>query len=227
MISLNCNHCDCCFLSASPSKDQPLEAFLASWKSSVVNNDDVYHCVTCGGRFRVEDDGVDVSLGGSVVLVDVSSPGIESLTLMSGPRTGGYALYIFGRSLDIGDLIVKFGGKPCSIVDHREYDRARVVLPQGQYTINVQDYITPGFIVGEEVAGLDSNARAVVRTVSPFVVDAPSKAFSANEEIKGLASNARIRASDPAYVGTVDVSVENEHGQRLNGGVVLNGFTYE
>lgn len=226
MITLNCHHCNCTFVSATPAKGQSLEDFLTNWKAVARINEDVYHCVPCGGRFRVEDDGVDVSLGGSVKLVNVSAPRLDSLSITGGARTGGEALYVLGAALDLDGLVVKFGGKPVQSISNQAHDRARIVTPIGQYKLNVDEALSGTFIVGEQVRGVNSGALGVVRSLAPLVIDRPTRAFDLNEEVHGDASGAKVRLGNPPYSGAVDVSVENENGQRPVGGVIVDGFTY-
>jgi hypothetical protein len=196
-----------------------------AWKAAQSQFGDVY-CSHCESRFNIEDDGLDASLGGAVRQVNVSPPGITGMTFGSGSRTGGEALYINGSALDVGTLSVKFGGKLVQQVTNRTGTQARVVTPVGQYTFNVLETITPGFVVGEGVTGLTSGARGAIKSLSPFVVDAPTRAFVANEEVVGTASGASLRLKAIPYSGAVDVTVENEYGQRVSGGTLVNGFSY-
>lgn len=142
MISLGCPHCELVFLSATPAVGQKSEVFLAAWKADASANSDVYHCVSCGARFNIEDDGLDIGSGGSVRLNDVSAPRIDSLTIGSGSRTGGEALYIMGSALDLGALVVKFGGKRAFETTNRSATQARVVTPQGIYRLRVAEELT-------------------------------------------------------------------------------------
>jgi len=203
---------------SSPGADE--EAFRAAWKAAAPSYESI-GCGGCGSQYMLEDDP-----GGSVQQKNMSRPRIDYMSIVSGSRTGGEAIYIHGSALDIGDIVVKFGGNPALAVTNRTSSQARVVTPRGQYTLDVAETITPGFIVGEEVVGEESGSRAVVRTAVPLVVDSPLRAFSPSELVIGAASGARVRLSTQPYSGVVDVTVENEHGQRLTGGAVLDGFTY-
>ncbi len=142
MISLDCSYCELVFLSATPAVGQKSEVFLAAWKADATANSDVYHCVDCGARFNIEDDGLDVGSGGSVRLDDISAPRIDSLTIGSGARTGGEALYITGSALDLGGLVVKFGGKWAPAITNVTSTQVRVVTPQGIYRLKVAEELT-------------------------------------------------------------------------------------
>ena len=84
----------------------------------------------------------------------------------------------------------------------------------------------PSFSDGEFVYGISSAAQGTLRLTYPLLVDAPSNNFVPFEVFKGGASQAVARLGNPAYSGLVDVSVENEYGQREFGGALLGGFTY-
>lgn len=87
----------------------------------------------------------------------------------------------------------------------------------------------PVFISGEQLVGLLSNSSGVFRAdPTSFIVDRPTNSFAPREPVVGLSSGAAIiLEKSPAYSGAVDVSVENELGQRLDGSSrIKNGFTY-
>ena len=85
----------------------------------------------------------------------------------------------------------------------------------------------PVFEIGEQVSGGTSVAQATVKTSSPLTVEGPTQGFAPQELVLGNASNALVRlTASPAYSGLVDVSVENEHGQRLAGGNLPDAYTY-
>ena len=201
-------------------------ASAQAWKRDAAAGGHAISCPACGSDYVTIDDGVDVGAGGGIMTSNVSAPRIDKLDQTSGPATGGYVIVIRGSALDIGTLVVKFGGDLALNINIRTKTAARVTLPPGQYKLDVAEVSTPGFIVGEEVYGADSNARGAVKSIKPFVVKAPTAHFAPNEEVVGTASGSRLRLSASPYSGAVDVTVENEHGQRAVGGVVLNGFTY-
>lgn len=225
-FSIMCHSCGPAPLfQAEPSEDQDVMEFRKAWKSISAQ----FACVSChdcGARFQIEDDGVEADQGGFVNIKNVSQPGIDYLTIASGSRTGGEALYIMGSSLDVGTLVVKFNGTPVQAITNRTATQARIVTPVGQFTLNVDQIITGTFILGEEVRGQSSGCRAVVKSLSPFVVSAPTQPLVPNEEIHGVASTARLRLQAIPYSGAVDVTVENEHGKRLVGGTLVGGFIY-
>jgi hypothetical protein len=227
-FSISCGYCglDSLF-QATPSKNQdPLE-WSKAWKL-VQAQSFMVTCASCGGAFSVTDDGVDPDLGGSVAQINMSKPRIDSLSVASGGRLGGEAIFLYGSALEVGDLVVKFGGKVVTRIHLRESDRVRITVPPARYTLNVAQSLTPGtdFIVGESLLGKDSGARGVVASVSPFVVDNPTRAFLPNEEVTGDASRAKLQLQSIPYSGAVDVTVENEHGQRLQNGALEGGYTY-
>ena len=224
MISLDCLHCGAPFLTATPRQGQDLDDFRAAWKLTAQQHSDMFTCAGCGGQFELQDDGIDTGQGGSVDLHDVSKPRIDSLNVGSGAPTGGNALFIFGSALDVGTLVVKFGGKVSPEVSHRTATQARVVVPGGQYTLLGPTFTSGTFMVGEEVVST-SGARGAVKSLMPFVVDNPTRAFLPNEEVTGTISGAKLTTSNPAYSGAVDVTVENENGQRSVGGA-FSSYVY-
>jgi len=83
------------------------------------------------------------------------------------------------------------------------------------------------FTVGENVIGLSSVVVGVVRSDTPLAVVAPTGGYAPNELVQGASSGALAKlTSSPAYSGLVDVSVENEFGQRLAGGSLPGVYTY-
>jgi len=297
IINCTCTQCEppVSIMEFAPGPNQTDEMFAAAWKANAATFANIT-CPCCGGQFRLEDDGVDVGSGGFVLVKNVSKPRINSLSLTTGARTGGEALYINGSSLDIGALAVKFNGKPALAITNRTATRARVVTPIGEYKLLIEERLAhhelrsitgtflvgdtvstaarllgvlrdiegasyligwrnltttakslvgtrvesssggsaiiatgslPSFIDGEALVGQRSGARAVARNVDSLVAAAPSAAFVSGEIVRGGASGACVLLSGLApYTGVVDVSVENEYGQRVVGGVVKNGFTY-
>jgi hypothetical protein len=291
-FSIDCAYCPPpnMLMAFAPASGQEPEAFDAAWKQ--VADTYMIACPDCGSQYGLEDDPT-----GSVQRNNMSTPKIDSLNVGSGARTGGEALIIFGTALEVGDLVVKFGGKPAQAVTDRTATQARVVTPVGQYTLDVtyhlykytfasisgtfnagdtitttkgssgklhvvsgNDYwigwtsligespdamvgevfsssgggatqsvassVAVDFIVGEGVRGVTSGAQGGAKTISPFVVDAPTASFADGELVIGTASGAYLYVSAPAYSGYVDVTVENEYGQRADGGAVVDGFAY-
>lgn len=168
MISLNCPYCGLNFLTATPALDQPVDTFVAAWKRAAVGS--VASCDGCSGTFRVIDD---VSPGGSIALTSISRPRIDSLSVASGPRTGGTAVFIQGEALDIGTLTVRFGPVAAPTVDSRTHTTARVVTPPGIYALFVSEYcakivlapVLGSFSVGETVTAA-SGSTGIVRAIS-------------------------------------------------------------
>jgi len=293
MISLDCSYCGANFVTAAPAENQDPAVFRSQWKA-LAQRAPVCACASCHGSFVISDDGEP---SGIVKLQNVSTPQITSLNVVVGAREGGNALIITGEALEVGTLVVKFAGRPCSIVDNRTRDTARVVVPRATYAINVLEQchkltlnVTPGvlavdeavtsdagstgvirliegstywiafanlaetldemigtnltggvsggvasvviataveFLVDEAVTGQSSGAFAVVRDAQPLVVTSPTTGFAPNELVRGDSSDALVKlTSSPAYSGLVDVSVENEYGQRLTGASLPGAYTY-
>ena len=75
------------------------------------------------------------------------------------------------------------------------------------------------FHLGETLQGVASGNTAVVTSVSPLRVGSTtSGGFSNGEEVFGITSNARAKLGSPWYDGLVDVTLDNEHGERDSGG---------
>lgn len=228
-LKIDCAYCppDTTLLASSPGFQQDEMEWRKAWKRAAQNSEYMHiECSGCGATFALADDGTAPEQDGLVTRENVSMPRIDSLTIGSGSRTGGEALYIMGSALDVGSLVVKFNGTPVQQVTNRTATQARVVTPVGQYTLNVDQIITGTFIVGEEVRGQSSGCRAVVKSLSPFVVSAPTQALSPFEEVHGVSSTAQLRLQANPYSGAVDVTVENEYGKRLVGGTLVGGFIY-
>jgi hypothetical protein len=97
----------------------------------------------------------------------------------------------------------------------------------GTAIITNADLLT--FIDGELVTGLTTRATGLARGSNSdvLIVDSPTASFGPDELVKGSTSGAMVRLSgSPAYSGKVDVTVENEYGQRLAGGTLSGAYTY-
>jgi hypothetical protein len=91
----------------------------------------------------------------------------------------------------------------------------------------VETMTSPTLLVGEIVVGASSAAQGTVRSMHPFVVDSPSNGFAPEELVYGIASKTVVRLStSPAYSGVVDITVENEYGQRKTGNKLVGAYTY-
>jgi len=85
----------------------------------------------------------------------------------------------------------------------------------------------PAFADGEAVTGQTSGETATMLTGGLLEFTGPSGAFTPGEEILGASSGAMAQLGNPSwYDGTVDVSVENDHGQRQSGGSLLGAFQF-
>jgi hypothetical protein len=94
-------------------------------------------------------------------------------------------------------------------------------------TASVDAATAMDFNVGEVVTGLSSGAFAIVQDAPTLVVKSPTAGFAPDELVRGDNSGALVKlTSSPAYSGLVDVSVENEHGQRLTGASLPDTYTY-
>ncbi len=82
------------------------------------------------------------------------------------------------------------------------------------------------FTDGEQVLGLSSGAYGVARGGTLLTVDNPTTSYASDELVKGETSGAMVKLTgSPAYSGLVDVTVENEHGQRVDG-TLIGVYTY-
>jgi hypothetical protein len=83
------------------------------------------------------------------------------------------------------------------------------------------------FSDGETITGGTSGATATMQTGSLLEITGPSGAFTPDEEITGASSGAMAQLGNPTwYDGTVDVSVENDNGQRQTGGSLPSAFQF-
>lgn len=137
-LTIECCYCDheAPLFSSAPSLGQTTEAWRRSWKQIAQRQPGyVVACADCGGAFSIVDDGIPLESGGFVSSQSVSTPRIDTLSLTSGVRPGGEALYIFGSALDVGNLVVKFGGRTAQAVTNRTGTQARVVTPIGVFSL--------------------------------------------------------------------------------------------
>lgn len=151
-----------------------------------------------------------------------------SLTVYSGSLSAGEAV----TTADGSTGIVRYVGSTFMIalqsrVGTIESMVGTIMTGAGGGAATIDAITLPTFLPGEGVTGLTSGTGAVLRTNLPIVVDTPSGAFAVNELVKGDASGAMVRlTASPAYSGIVDVSVENENGQRVVGGLLPGAYTY-
>ena len=292
-LSCACGNCTQAFLEIDPKGGVSGEALRAHYKTRTMR----IHCVACGCYFETVDDAVDVSAGGSIMLQSMAKPQVDSINIDTGIRSGGQAVFIAGHALDVGDLIVKFGGTAALAVDQRTADSARVITPPATYslktvrqghrleitpthsTFQLNEAVTttagssgtvvrisgntfwvifdslvetledmtgtnlvgnttsavasidavtlPEFQPGETVSGETTAAMSTFRSLRGMIVDAPTAAFAPNELIFGAVSGALARLSpNVPYNGAVDITVENEYGQRRDGGTLSGAFAY-
>ncbi len=131
----------------------------AYWKSKV-DAHSAMRCVACDSVFDVIDDGVAASAGGGLITTNVTQPKVTSISPVTGTDAGGTTVTVTGDFLEVGALVIKFGG----------------------------------------VAGTNLQNR----TQTSVDVDTPAVA-----------------------AGAVDMTVENEFGQRSDGSSTLvGGYTY-
>lgn len=84
------------------------------------------------------------------------------------------------------------------------------------------------FEPGETLVGLTSGAtgQALLDTHG-LKVDSPTNGFAPNELVRGVNTLSIVRlGASPAYSGVVNITVENEFGQRVHGGVLVDAYTY-
>jgi len=143
-ISIDCAYCDpkITILSATPPLGADEKKFRSAWKatttggpgnSSQLNN---LECPSCGGHFRLADDGVHINEGGSVVAINISRPRIDSVDVSAGSALGGNRITLTGHALDCGELVVKFGEETANVIS-RSATTAYVSAPIGQYKFNI------------------------------------------------------------------------------------------
>jgi len=90
----------------------------------------------------------------------------------------------------------------------------------------------PLFSDGEIGRGTTSLTSGLMRdsAATPYapVVDNPTDSFAPGELVEGTVSGAMVKLSgSPAYSGLVDITVENEYGQRDSGNTLEDAYTYQ
>jgi hypothetical protein len=157
--------------SPTPGEGQDPIEWARTWKAAAPSYS-VFSCAGCGGSFGIEDDGVDADLGGIVQQTNVSRPRLDSLSVTTGPRGGGNALFISGIALDVGTLVVKFDGKSAA-VDSVTSTSARVVVPVGVYRLHVAEHlhtltltINSGSLAVDEAVTTAAGSTGIVRHIS-------------------------------------------------------------
>lgn len=94
-------------------------------------------------------------------------------------------------------------------------------------TADIDEADLPVFTDGEQVFGLSSGAYGSARGGTLLIVDNPTTSYSSDELVQGESSGAMVRLTgNSPYSGLVDVSVENEHGQRVVNGTLIGAYTY-
>jgi hypothetical protein len=215
-LNIECPYCSPTetLLLATPTSGQSESAWSAAWKLAA-NAGYQLDCPCCGATVVLEDDGQPVSSGGGVISSNVSSPRIDSLTIGSGPRTGGTALYINGSALNIGNLVVKFAGKPVQAVTNRSATQARVVTPIGRYAFPGAKVLhklllsnRTGNITAQQPVQFSNGSQATVRFVeSPLVmwiqfstITAPITAFAGSVVTGPTGSGPVASVTLPAFI---------------------------
>lgn len=94
-------------------------------------------------------------------------------------------------------------------------------------TASIDTASLPSFADGEQALGLSTSAIGVARGGTLLTVDNPTTSYASDELVKGESSGAMVKlGGSPAYSGLVDVTVENENGQRVTGGTIDGAYTY-
>lgn len=135
--------CDCCpdsakpLMSFEPATGQSIEAFNAAWKAVAPYFSDIRceHCDTC---YTIEDDGVDIGAGGSIVKRDITRPGLTSLDVTGGPREGGTTVVLTGKAFNTGTVRVFFGTREAGFISKTDTS-AVVVTPPGSYSLLLEE----------------------------------------------------------------------------------------
>lgn len=116
----------------------------------------------------MEDDPLGIVCG-----KDVSCPVVTTVSNHSGRRSGGNTIIIYGKSLDIGDLVVKFNGNQSPFVSNRTPISAEVVVPMGSYKLNVVEHLysltltlSSGSLAINETVMAPSGTTGIIRLIS-------------------------------------------------------------
>jgi len=179
-FTIDCAYCTparTIFRSVMPEVGDEL-AWRRMWKSTTSAGHGgsplwTVECPECGGRFQIVDDGIPAGSGGLVKGGNVTQPKINSLNVITGPRTGGNALCVSGDALEHGSIVVRFDGKPAPTVDQRTATTARVVVPVGVYRLNVAENlhtlsltITSGSLALDEAVVTAGGSNGVIRQIT-------------------------------------------------------------
>jgi hypothetical protein len=141
----------------------------------MANGTVVCNCGDCEASYKLVDGGTPEA---PLALDDVSAPRIDSINVSAGPITGGTVVFIQGTALDVGALVVKFGGLSAPTVDQRTATSARVVTPNATLRLNVVETcarltLAPmlGLLSeGESFTANDGSTGTIVLTTSTHYV---------------------------------------------------------
>jgi hypothetical protein len=195
-----------------------------AWKADAASGGHKSTCGACGCTYTTEDDG---NPSGGVQAKDLSEPKIVSLDVTTGPIAGGTTVQLTGDAFQVpgATAVVKFGGLTAAptVLDDTSLD---AVTPAGKARLLV-DAVVGSFTDEETITGGTSGATATLLSASGLWIQGPSGPFTAGEEITGGTSGATADLADPTwYDGSVDVTVENENGQRASGGSLAGAFEF-
>lgn len=202
-------------------------ADLEAWRK-VANAGQIagLQCATCGCPHDLADGGT------SILTTQVAKPKINLLSVSGGPAAGGTPVTIAGHALAIGTLVVRFGGIPALNMRARSSASVTVDSPPGKFHLMTAGSMLGTLMPGDQITGVGSGKTATIVEAHVdqgyLLVSLPSGPFSNGEVVQRSVGNSVTLAAiaQPLVVVGVDVSVENEHGQRHTGGVLAGSFTY-
>lgn len=140
-IRVDCQYCEPTktLMRAAPGKLQNANKWLAAWKRSLTaapGGTPIFSSIDCecGARFSLQDG----ENGGPPTRKNISPPKILAVAPSNCRFAGGKAVRILGVGLDVGNLVVKFGGTVAEVVN-RSATTAVVTAPKGKLSLFVAE----------------------------------------------------------------------------------------
>lgn len=198
-------------------------ASLEAWQTVIANGGiRQITCAECGCQYDPKNNTT------SIGQVDVSRPRIDSIGVITGPRAGGTSVTITGHSLSIGNLVVKFDGMAGTGVVVGDDDHATVTTPAAAIVrVKTRGGIIGTLAMNDVLTGDSSGVSGTFKgwAGAYLLLSDLTGSVTAGEWFKKDDINrVQIAASD--VYGPCDVTVENENGQRTDGGSLIGAFTY-
>jgi hypothetical protein len=200
-------------------------ADLAAWQAVIAKGQitDIT-CATCKCEHGLVDGGDHVGQART------PKPRLDSIDVGTGSAAGGTTVTLTGHALNVGTLVVKFSGIAASIVGSPSSSHAVVTSPAGNFKLLTQGAVTGALSPGDTITGMSSGKTATIVSVGSgfLIVSSPSGAFTSSEVVQKDGSNhvQLSDAADPLINNPVDVTVENENGQKKTGGALAGAFAY-